>query len=59
MKLKRLTDDDEEGDKKKKGLVYKVEEDKDINIDENMTLVVRQFKRFMNDDKQKDFQHKK
>lgn len=50
--------DDEESDKKKKSLSLKVEEEKDLDSNEDMKLLVRKFKRFMSHDKRQDFQQK-
>lgn len=55
MELKRL--DEDEGDNKKKSITLKVRR-KYSDFDEDLTILVRNFKRFMNHDKQQNFQHK-
>lgn len=58
MKLKRLIDDDE-GDKKNKTLTLKIEEKELDCDDEEMKLVVPDFRKFMKCKKQQEEQNNK
>lgn len=56
MELKRIADDEEDG-KKKKTLALKIEEEKDSHSkNEEMSLIIQNFRRFMKWEKQQEEQ---